>query len=227
MEGPRQRAGPVTGRTRTSRPAVSLLRLARRRHPQLPQSWKSTLHTCSIGPRPTVMSKSPSRAAQVGHCALRELLSALAPVSNNPAVKIEIRTVAEAMERPIVLNPVTVQEETANAIAVDDELRAYFEKRAPAGPSDEAIRNYSSRVVKRAYDAMFHAIELKRLVSRFANVDMQTVAPDARAKWLRMLHKHPAAFERDTAGLQLDLQLVFFPNAAVPSAESDSLTVML
>ena len=153
----------------------------------------------------------------------QEFLSALAPVSNNPAVKIEIRTVAEAMERPIVLNPVTVQEETANAIAVDDELRAYFEKRAPAGPTDEAIRNYSSRVVKRAYDAMFHAIELKRLVSRFANVDMQTVAPDARAKWLRMLHEHAAAFERDTAALRLDLQPVFFPNAAVPSAESDSL----
>jgi DNA-directed RNA polymerase specialized sigma24 family protein len=153
----------------------------------------------------------------------QEFLKALAPVSNNPAVKIEIRTVTEAVKRPIALSPVTVQEETANAVAADDELRAYFEKRASSGPTDEAIRNYSSRVVKRAYEAMFHAIELKRLVSRFANVDMQTVAPDARAKWLRMLREHAAAFERDTSSLRLEIQPVFFPGAAAPSAESGPL----
>ena len=153
----------------------------------------------------------------------QEFLKALTPVSNNPAVKIEIRTVAEAVKRPVALSPVTVQEETANAVAADDELRAYFAKRASAGPTDEAIRNYSSRVVKRAYDAMFHAIELKRLVSRFANVDMQTVAPDARAKWLRMLHEHAAAFERDTSSLRAEIQPVFFPGTAVPSAESGSI----
>jgi RNA polymerase sigma factor (sigma-70 family) len=153
----------------------------------------------------------------------QEFLKGLAPVSNNPAVTIEIRSVAEAMKRPVVLRPVTVQEETANAIAADDELRAYFEKRDSSGPTDEAIRNYSSRVVKRAYDAMFHAIELKRLMSRFANVDMQTVALDARAKWLRMLHEHAAAFERDTAALRVEIQPVFFPTVAVPVAESGSI----
>lgn len=153
----------------------------------------------------------------------QEFVNALAPVSNNPAVKIEIRTIADALKRPIVLSPVTVQEETANAIAVDDELRAYFEKRTSAGPTDEAIRNYSSRLVKRAYDAMFHAIELKRLVNRFANVDMQTVAPDARAKWLRMLHEQAAAFEHDTSSLRLEIQPVFFPRAPVPFAEGGSI----
>ncbi len=97
----------------------------------------------------------------------QEFLRALAPVSNNPAVKIEIRTVAEAMQRTITRGPLSIQEsvETANAVAADDELRAYFEKRGSSGPTDDAIRKYSSRVVKRAYDALFHAIELKRLVS--------------------------------------------------------------
>jgi hypothetical protein len=153
----------------------------------------------------------------------QEFLRALAPVSNNPAVKIEIRTVAEAMKRPVALSPVTVQEETANLIAVDDALRAYFEKHASSGPTDETIRNYSSRVVKRAYDALFHAIELKRLVSRFADVDMQTVAPDARVRWLRMLHEHAAGVERDTAALRLEIQPVFFPAAPVPFAESGAI----
>ena len=40
----------------------------------------------------------------------QEFLRALAPVSNNPAVKIEIRTVAEAMKRPIASEPVIVHE---------------------------------------------------------------------------------------------------------------------
>ncbi len=97
------------------------------------------------------MSKSPSRAAQVGHCALRELsrarqrkdefLKALAPVSNNPAVKIEIRTIAEAFNRPAAQAlPVQEAEETASTVAADQELRAYFSKQNPSGPADDAIR---------------------------------------------------------------------------------------
>src|SRR5215213_2539556 len=151
----------------------------------------------------------------------QEFLRALAPVSNNPAVKIEIRTVAEAMQRLLASARVAIEEaeETANTVAADDELRAYFEKRASSGPTDDAIRKYSSRVVKRAYDAMFQAIELKRLVNRFANVDMQTVAPGAREKWLGMLHEHATALERETAALRQEIQPVFFPRAPVPGSE--------
>ena len=156
----------------------------------------------------------------------QEFLRALAPVSNNPAVKIEIRTVADAMRQSITPGPVSIQEteETANTVAADDELRVYFEKRASAGPTDDAIRKYSSRVVKRAYDALFHAIELKRLSSRFANVDMQTVAPGAREKWLDMLHEHAAAFARETAALRQEIQPVFFPGASAPGSEGDAIS---
>lgn len=151
----------------------------------------------------------------------QEFLKALAPVSNNPAVKIEIRTVAEAVQRQVARGPLSIQEteETANVVAAEDELRAYFEKRASAGPADEAIRKYSSRVVRRAYDALFHAIELKRLSNRFANVDMQTVAPGAREKWLDMLHEHATAFARETAALRQEIQPVLFPGASAPGSE--------
>jgi hypothetical protein len=153
----------------------------------------------------------------------QEFLLALAPVSNNPAVKIEIRTVAEAVQQPAARGPVSIQEteETANTVAADDELRAYFEKRT--GPTDEAIRKYSSRVVGHAYDALFHAIELKRLVNRFANVDMQTVAPGAREKWLDMLHEHATAFTRETAALRQEIQPVFFPAAPAPPGKGDAI----
>ena len=136
-----------------------------------------------------------------------EFLRALAPLINNPAVKIEIRTVAEASQRQPPTRPVIVDEvvETADTIAADKDLRAYFEKRNPNGSTDEAIRNYSSQAVNRAYRALFQAIALKQLINRFANVDMRTVAPDARAKLLAMIHEHAIAFERENAVLRQEI----------------------
>jgi RNA polymerase sigma factor (sigma-70 family) len=154
-----------------------------------------------------------------------EFLKALAPVINNPAVNIEIRTVAEGMPRRSAPSSVSVQEaeETSDRVAADQELRAYFEQKNPSGPTDEAVRSYSSRVVNRAYRALFHAIELNKLVSRFANVDMRTVAPDAREKWLAMLREHAAAMDRETAALRDEIQPVFFPSASPPAPERFSI----
>ena len=52
-------------------------------------------------------------------------------------------------------------------------------------------------------------VELKRLVSRFARVDMRALAPDARSKWLEMMREHAGAYARETAALRVDLQPVF------------------
>ena len=146
----------------------------------------------------------------------QEFLKALAPVSNNPAVKIEIRTVAEAAARHVPSGAVTVQqmEPTEDTVAAEPELRTYFSNENPDKPTDELIRTYSSRVVNRSYRALFHAIELRKLVNRFANVDMRTVAPDARAKWLNMLHQHASAFARENALLREEIQPIFFPGPA-------------
>ena len=150
-----------------------------------------------------------------------EFLRALAPVINNPAVKIEIRTVAEGTQSQRPTGAVTVEEvgETADTVAADKDLREYFEKKNPNGPTDEAIRNYSSRMVNNAYRALFQAIELKRLISRFADVDMRTVAPDARAKFLAMVHEHAIGFERENAGLRQEIGPVFFPGTVLTETE--------
>ncbi len=154
-----------------------------------------------------------------------EFLRELAPVSNNPAVKIEIRTIAEAAQRSSPTGSVSVHqaEETTHTIAADRQLRAYFEKRNLSGQTDEAIRDYSSRMVQRAYKALFHAIELKKLVNRFANVDMRTVAPDARTKWLRMVHQHAQACARETSLLFEEMQPVFFPGPVARVTEEVSI----
>jgi RNA polymerase sigma factor (sigma-70 family) len=157
-----------------------------------------------------------------------ELVRALASVANNPVVIIEILTIDEATKRHSrgSSGTVTVRktEATANTVAGDHDLRDYFSRKdatLKAGNGlDEAIRSFSSRMVNRGYRALFHAVELKRLIDRFANVDMRTVTPDARAKWLRMVREHAAALERETAALRQDIQPVFFPDSpSVPAEE--------
>ena len=146
-----------------------------------------------------------------------DFLGALSPVSNNPLVKIEIVTVTEALRRQQRRSYSGIQvrevEETANTIAVDRELRNYLSRKigtSGAGADlDEAVRSFSARTVNRGYRALFHAIELKRLTTQFAKVDMRTVTPDARVKWLRMVHEHAAAFERETVILRQELQPLF------------------
>ena len=154
-----------------------------------------------------------------------EFLQALAPVSHNPAVQIEIRTVAEAMQRLSSAGEVSVQEteQTTNTIAADEELRTYFEKQNLSGSTDDAIGKYSSRLVNDSYSALFQAIELKKLIGRFANVDMRAVTPDARAKWLAMLREHASAFERQTAQLRAAVQPVFFPGSTMAVVEEVSI----
>ena len=156
-----------------------------------------------------------------------ELVRALAPVSNNPAVKIEISTIGEPMPRQPrpSSGAVTVREaeETANTVAVDNELREYLSRKGvtlkTGDDLDEAVRSFSSRMVNRGYRALFHAIELKRLINRFANLDMRTLAPDARAKWLQMVREHAAALERETAALRQEIQPIFFSGSLPVAAE--------
>ena len=151
-----------------------------------------------------------------------EFLRALSPVSNNPAVSIHIRTVAEAANQKVTSEKQSVREfeETSNTSAVEEELRAYFEKRGLGrDTADESVRSYSSRVVNHGYRALFHAVELKRLAERFARVDMRTVTPDARSKWLSMMRDHADACARETAALRAELDPVFFSGAGAAVAE--------
>jgi hypothetical protein len=154
-----------------------------------------------------------------------EFLRALAPVSDNPAVTIDIRTVVEAKELPSAGRSISLAEtgETADTVAADDELRAHFLQRNPSGPTDDMIRSYSSAVVNRAYRVLFHAIELRRLVNRFDGVDMRSVAPDAREKWLRMVREHATALSRENSALRGQIQPIFFPEAQIQADDEASI----
>lgn len=142
-----------------------------------------------------------------------EFLRALRPFSSNPAVSIDIRTVAEAAAKQkagAVRESVREVEETGDAIAAEEELREYFSRRGLSGEAvDQSVQAYSSRVVNQSYRALLRTVELKNLAARFARVDMHLVSPAARAKWLEMMRSQATAFERENAALRRELQSVF------------------
>jgi RNA polymerase sigma factor (sigma-70 family) len=151
-----------------------------------------------------------------------EILRVLKPVSNNPAVSIHLWTIAEAAKQQFAEGRSSVQEveATANTIAVDEELRDYFSRRGLSGEAvDEAVRSYSSRVVNHSYRAALQAAELKRLAQRFAHINMLSVAPDARKKWIEMIRQHADAYKRDLVALHRELQPIFFSETTLNVAD--------
>jgi RNA polymerase sigma factor (sigma-70 family) len=161
-----------------------------------------------------------------------ELVSSLAQVSNNPAVTIEIIPIEESGRRqkpdPSETVLASEGENRVDTVAVGPELRRYLSEcrsglrsieattfRGPGGVSiDEEVRRFSSRTVNRAYRTLFQAIELKKITSQFADVDMRMISPFARAKWLMMVHDHATAFERESEDLRNDIQPIFFARTA-------------
>jgi len=159
-----------------------------------------------------------------------EILRALAPVAGNPAVKLKVQTVAEALKRQ---NPerqrggsdsVTVErlESSGTKIPADAELRRYFAAKGLSGSQlDQAVNQFAGRMVERSLQALRHAGALDRLSQRFSLEQLRTLDPDARTKWLGLLRSHAQALERELSGLHRDLGP--FVSSEVPSGAEESI----
>jgi len=148
-----------------------------------------------------------------------ELVSALASLKRNPAVRVEIQTVAEAVAataRKTQSAPTRVSVETVetanNVFPAYADLRARF--------SDEEARAFAIRMVNRSHNAMRHAWALKRLLNQFSVEDLHGLNAEARDKWLSLIRAHATAFEQETRSLRQELQPVFFPSLSTSEVPS-------
>lgn len=145
-----------------------------------------------------------------------ELLRALAGIRGNPAVQVDVSTVAEAVARRREGGgaPGRVIAEGAETIAdtapADADLRKYFAARGtPEAAADEEVRRFCNRAVTRSYRVVQRAWALKRLAERFTPEDLRALTPDARGKWLSMIRGHARAIQQENAALRQELQPVF------------------
>ena len=158
----------------------------------------------------------------------QEILDALRPVAGNPAVRIEINTVAEALRKQPPssqrVTEVVVEnaQPTANAIPVDAEVRRYLSVRG-VSPSqmDDEVRRFANQMVSRSRQAMYHAAAMKRLAERFSPDEVRTLDDDARAKWLALIRQHARSFLNDSIALRQELAPVFSAAAAGGSGSGE------
>ncbi|HEX8282983.1 MAG TPA: RNA polymerase sigma factor [Pyrinomonadaceae bacterium] len=147
------------------------------------------------------------------------ILRALGPVLGNPAVSVEVSTVAEelarrerasagaAIEREVVVG--------AGRIPADAELRAHFAARLADGARvDAEIKQFAARAMNHSRQALLHASALRRLAGRFTPDEARALQPDARSKWLSMVREHAGAYRREVAALRAQLTPVFGSHGA-------------
>jgi anti-sigma factor RsiW len=152
-----------------------------------------------------------------------EILNALAPIRNNPAVRVEIQTVAEAVAKQTNTpnpSPSTRAVQIAgNTMAAEPELRTYFAREG--GNTDEAVRRFAARMVGLSNQAMDHLWAMKRLLNQFSPEEQRALTPDARAKWFGLIRAHARSYQQTTQSLRRELQPVFFPGQSTAGASAE------
>jgi len=157
--------------------------------------------------RVEALVESESRKAQI--------LSALAPVINNPAIRVEVSTVTEAAKRqqgsPRPTDATVREVEVANGrVPADSQLRSYFASRLGESKAvDEESKRFANRAMNHSRNALLQAAALKRLVTRFSSEEIRELTPEARNKWLAMIDQHARAYRREVQTLQSELKPIF------------------
>ena len=155
-----------------------------------------------------------------------QILTALAPVRNNPAIKVEVITVAEAAKRQEKGSKATEVREVEvvnNRMPADAQLRSYFSTRlAGSDAIDEEIKRFSNRAMSHSRNALMQAAALKRLVTRFSIEEIRELAPDARSKWLSMIDQHAQAYRREVQTLRNELKPIFQGSSSSTQRQFDS-----
>jgi RNA polymerase sigma factor (sigma-70 family) len=143
-----------------------------------------------------------------------ELLQALSSFRSDPAVKIDITTVAEVLKRQRQSSSglVTTSEVASGKgeTPVEADLRQYLSKRGvPTEQLNQEIQRFSSRVLNHSFQARRHALALKQIAERFSLEDLRSLDPPAMGKWQAMISQHARALQQETSSLRRELEQAF------------------
>ncbi len=144
-----------------------------------------------------------------------ELLNALVSVRENPAVKIQINTVAEvvAQQKQQKVAKATPEpsvekvEVESNTFPAETDVRAFLARQGR--DSNEAVRQYAARVINRSSQAMNYLWAMKRHKERFSAAELRKLSPKSRNKWLQLVKSYARSYQSEIAALRGELQPVF------------------
>jgi len=158
----------------------------------------------------------------------REILQALRPVIDNPAVIVAVNTVTEGARRNKRSSAVEVQQVDIDGTAlipVYPELNRYFAAQGVTGERmDEAVRQFSNRMLALSRRALRHAWALRRVANQFSAEQVRALTTEAKLKRLAIIREQASAFNQATEQLRAELQPVFF-QASLSSGRADEIEI--
>jgi RNA polymerase sigma factor (sigma-70 family) len=153
-----------------------------------------------------------------------EILRALGPVINNPAVRVDVSTVAERAQRSRSAGGAeTVREVEVKTglMPADSDLRRHLAARGVAEERlDADARRIAARAMSHSRGALLHASALKRLVARFTPEEARSLSAEARAKWVSMVRGHAQGLAGEVRALDGELRPVFSRGGAAAGADA-------
>ncbi len=212
-------SSPVVAATATAELEIEALRLL--------QQAKADTHE-QIEVRRTANGKLRIEGILETDARKAELLQALSSLRTNPAVEIQLQTVAEAARKlraspaaPIVA--IEREEVTVTKLPLDAELRRYFAARGVAVEQvDNEIERLAAATLQRSRQMARHAGALRQLAGRFSVAQLQTLDAAARGAWLSLLQSHARGLRDETLQLRASLASVL-PNSSASINENSSI----
>ena len=136
-----------------------------------------------------------------------EILNALQSVRQNPAVRIELDTVAEAVAKQKnqpSRTPDKIEDFKTETLttAAENDLVEHFGNEAEA-------KRFASNTVRRSSQAINYVYAMRRLARQFSAAELKTLSPEAKSKWLGLIVSYARNFKAESEGLSRELGNVF------------------
>jgi hypothetical protein len=155
-----------------------------------------------------------------------EILESLGSLARDPALKVEVLTVAEAQGRQartspgkIIVEEVQVRGKT---IPVETDLRSYLSAKGyPAERIEQQVGELSNQIFEHSARARSHALAMKQIAERFSRSDLEAMDEAVRANWRSMIGGHAEGLQRELRSLRADLGRIFPASAAEAAVQTE------
>ncbi len=136
-----------------------------------------------------------------------EILTSLQSVRQNPAVRIELNTVAEAVAKQKnqpTRTPNKIEDYKTETLttAAENDLVEHFGNEAGA-------KRFASNTVRRSSQAINYVYAMRRLSRQFSAAELKNLSPEAKSKWLGLIASYARNFKAESEGLSRELGSVF------------------
>jgi hypothetical protein len=147
-----------------------------------------------------------------------ELVAALGSAATNPAVSVQIATVAEAEQSSLSAPVQKLMVRTIEGQQGSDALRHIREQLAKkthlnGEALERELTSFTNSALSNSAQAQLHVLALKQIVETLSAAELATLSPMAHRQWADLVKRHAEAAQRSFASLHQALRPVFGANS--------------